>query len=124
MILQCGRCQSGVPFGETDRVVICGHCQAVLSKPGVPIAETLAVMRNAGMLPVRVDAPPPFPPFDTRQIRAFASEAFGRLADEATPQEFYATWRAYDSALQGMQAGQQGFQRGAELLELERQFAL
>lgn len=58
------------------------------------------------------------------QVARDAAAAFGREAERSSRGEFYASWSAYDAALQGMSPMQQNVQRKAEILDLERQFGL
>jgi hypothetical protein len=63
-------------------------------------------------------------PLDPEQVRRDARAAFGREAEDATREDFYASWSAYDAALEAMPPRQQQLQRRAEVLELERMLAL
>ena len=49
-----------------------------------------------------------------------AAAAFGREAERARRDEFYASWDSYDAALAGMSLLQQDVQRKAEILALEQ----
>lgn len=59
-------------------------------------------------------------PLQPNEVSRDAAAAFGRESENASRDEFYASWSAYDAALRGMSRAQQDLQRRAEILELER----
>jgi DNA-directed RNA polymerase subunit RPC12/RpoP len=63
-------------------------------------------------------------PIQPRDTSRDSRLAFGRASDDVDRREFYAGWRAYDEALERMPERQRILQQRAEVLELERQFAL
>lgn len=141
MITTCGQCGRSLDVPDHQNVVIC-LCKAAISRPGTPLSEIVVAMKAAGVMPAidygeqmrewaaRNNVTPLYPqtkpnfPLQPDQVARDASAAFGRESENATRAEFYASWSAYDAALQGMPPRQQDLQRRAEVLELERMAAL
>lgn len=125
----CGVCGRAVVMADQQNVAIC-LCKAAISRPGTPLTEIIDAMMRAGVQPSYTEqmrewgAGNGVTPLQPRDTSRDSRLAFGRASDDADRREFYAGWRAYDEALERMPERQRILQQRAEVLELERQFAL
>lgn len=65
-----------------------------------------------------------FTPMQPQDVSRDASAAFGRASENVSREEFYASWSAYDAALEVMGEQQRILQQRAEVMELERMVRL
>lgn len=125
----CGMCRETWNI-EADEVtctcgqqlyrVMIGLDGQVIGPPSMP--EDVRQQMQAAWEAQRVVAMEPKRPFVLQpdRVAADAHAAFGREAESADRNEFYASWSAFDAALATMSPLQQNVQRKAEIIELER----